>query len=110
MWCRPVPIFVSGWCASSSPVPYFAVWRDHRKAIVYKTIVSDQPILEPGQLIWCNISQMRLEVRNSGETPQQNEQPDRIDQQALVVSNTGCWPVPFIKQPPSFIKHEGRFY
>ena len=34
----------------------------HRKATVYKTIVSDQPILAPGHLIWRNTSQMRLEV------------------------------------------------
>ena len=26
LWCGLVRIFVSGWCASSGPVPYFAVW------------------------------------------------------------------------------------
>ena len=26
LWCGPVRIFASGWCASSGPVPYFAVW------------------------------------------------------------------------------------
>ena len=72
-----------------------------------KTIVSDQPILAPGHLIWRNTSQMRLEVQNSGETAQQNEQPDSVDQSALSVSNTGHRPASFIKRPTSFIKHEG---
>ena len=26
LWCGPVQIFASAWCASSGPVPYFAVW------------------------------------------------------------------------------------
>ena len=71
---------------------------------VYKTIVSDQPILAPSHLIWRNTSQMRLEVRNSGEMPQQNEQPDSVDQSALIVSNAGRRPASFIKRPASFIK------
>ena len=63
--------------------------QHHWKDTVYKTIVSDQPILAPRHLIWCNTSQMRLEVRNSGEAAQQNEQPDSVDQSAFTVSNTG---------------------
>ena len=84
--------------------------QHHMKATVYKTIVSHQPILAPGHLIWCSTSQMHLEVRNFGETPQQNEQPDSVDQSALIVSNTDRRPASFIKRPASFIKHEGRFY
>ena len=26
LWCGPMRIFTSGWCASLGPVPYFAVW------------------------------------------------------------------------------------
>ena len=43
-------------------------------------------------------------------TPQQNKQPDSIDQSALIVSNTDSRPASFIKRPASFTKHEGRFY
>ena len=74
------------------------------KAPIYKTIVSDQLILAAGHLFWCNTSQMRLEVGNSGETPQQNEQPDGVDQSALIVLNTDRRPASFIKRPTSFIK------
>ena len=84
--------------------------ESNRNATVYKTIVSDQPILASGHLIWRNTSQMRLEVRNPGETPQQNEQPDSVDISALIVSNTGRRPASFIKRPVSFIsfiKYEG---
>ena len=82
--------------------------QHHRKARAYKTIVSDQPILTPSNLLWRNTSQMRLEMRNYGETAQQNEQPNSVDQSALSVSNTGRRPASFIKRPASFIKHEGR--
>ena len=78
--------------------------------MVYKTIVGDQPILAPGHLIWRNTSEMRLKVQNSGEMPQQNEQPDSVDQSALIIFNAGHRPASFIKRPASFIKHEGRFY
>ena len=45
---------------------------------------------------------MRLGVRNSGETPQQNEQPDSVDQSAHIVSNTRRRPASFIKRVASF--------
>ena len=77
--------------------PYGIKSQCHRKATVYKTIVNDHPILAPGHLIWRNTSQMRLEVRNAGETPHQNEQLATVDQSALIVSNTCRRPASFNK-------------
>ena len=37
LWCGPVRIFTSGWCASSGPVSYFAVW---------------DPMTSPVKVIW----------------------------------------------------------
>ena len=75
--------------------------QHHRKATIYKTIVSEQPILAPGQ----HLSNASGSAKFWG-TPQQNEQPASVDQSALIVLKTGRRPASFIKRPASFIKHE----